>query len=87
MIKRTLIALLVAVSLIAADWPAFRGPHGNGAGEGRGLPVRWGPKEKMIWKAALPGPGCIQSHHLAGPDIRDLLQRLRRAGWQERRSS
>ena len=58
MIKRTLIALLVAVSLIAADWPAFRGPHGNGAGEGRGLPVRWGPKEKMIWKAALPGPGA-----------------------------
>jgi outer membrane protein assembly factor BamB len=41
----------------AADWPQFRGPGGQGVSPSRGLPLTWGPKENVVWKAALPGAG------------------------------
>src|SRR5262249_43826465 len=39
------------------DWAQFRGPGGLGVSPNRGLPLSWGPKENVLWKAALPGPG------------------------------
>jgi outer membrane protein assembly factor BamB len=57
--RASLVALaLGASSLIAADWPQFRGPRGTGASEDRGLPLTWGPKENVLWKVKLPGPGA-----------------------------
>lgn len=41
----------------AGDWPAFRGPDGNGIAREDHAPVQWGPAEHVRWKAALPGPG------------------------------
>jgi len=41
----------------AADWPAFRGPLGNGVSDQRGVPQTWGPDKNIRWKASLPGPG------------------------------
>src|SRR5215475_5793282 len=52
-----LLALLSAVDVAAADWPQFRGPHGDGGSDERGLPVKWGPNDNVVWKAALPGRG------------------------------
>jgi outer membrane protein assembly factor BamB len=52
--------LAVAGLLLAAggaDWPGFRGPGGLGVAEDRGMPVRWGPAENLLWKKELPGPG------------------------------
>lgn len=57
MLTRALsLALLLAASLSAADWPQFRGPEGAGIAEGSPLPVRFGEDENLLWKTALP-PG------------------------------
>ena len=53
-------ALLIttaADSLLADNWPQFRGPGGLGVSEERGLPARWSTTENIAWKTALPGPG------------------------------
>jgi outer membrane protein assembly factor BamB len=49
--------LLAAGTGLAGDWPQFRGPGGTAASQERGLPTRWGPRENIRWKAALPGQG------------------------------
>lgn len=50
--------LFLFLATAAADWPAFRGPHGLGVGEARELPVRWSGTENVFWKKKLPGPGA-----------------------------
>jgi outer membrane protein assembly factor BamB len=45
------------VSVSAADWPQWRGPHGTGVSDEKNLPVRWGPTENVAWKADLGGVG------------------------------
>ena len=41
-----------------ADWPAWRGLHGNGvAASDQSPPVRWSSTENVLWKAPLPGRG------------------------------
>lgn len=49
-------ASLMAATLLAADWPQFRGPAGDGSTSETGLPVQWGEKD-VQWKTRLPGPG------------------------------
>jgi outer membrane protein assembly factor BamB len=40
------------------DWPAWRGPSGNGlASPNQSPPVRWSESENVLWKAAIPGRG------------------------------
>ena len=41
----------------AGDWPAFRGPDGNGMADEKTAPLHWGPDKNVRWKAPLPGPG------------------------------
>lgn len=50
-------AVLVAASAIAGDWPAFRGPDGNGVARDDKAPLHWGPGKNVRWKVPLPGPG------------------------------
>src|SRR5437016_3860295 len=45
------------VTATAANWPAWRGPEGNGQCTEHGLPLRWSSQENVRWKVALPGPG------------------------------
>src|SRR5687768_10454605 len=53
-----LVSLLVLVLFCAgADWPAWRGPRGNGVCDETGLPLNWSSTENVSWKAPLPGPG------------------------------
>jgi len=60
-----LITLCLAVGGLRAraDWPEFRGPHGDGhvaaAGDRniRGLPLRWSEGENVVWKTAIPYRG------------------------------
>src|SRR5262245_55670883 len=47
----------VGVSISAADWPQWRGPHGTGATDERNLPVRWSATENVRWKTDLGGVG------------------------------
>src|SRR5262245_5361143 len=44
-------------SHLAADWPQFRGPDGQGQSPARGLPLRWSEKENVRWKTPVPGLG------------------------------
>ena len=43
--------------LSAGDWPAFRGPRGDGISDETGVPLVWGPDRNVRWRFALPGPG------------------------------
>ena len=53
----TAVLVVMAASATAADWPAFRGPDGNGVAHEDKAPVNWGPERNVRWKAPLPGPG------------------------------
>ena len=65
---------LIASAALAADkesqasWPQFRGPSGQGIGEGSlRLPVDFGPAKKVIWKSPLPrghSSPCIWDDHI-----------------------
>ena len=56
---RTAAALLLFTStaLFAADWPAWRGPTGQGVSEEKNLPLKWSAKENVKWKIPLANPG------------------------------
>jgi len=58
--RRLILALLVALAgaaLRAEDWPAFRGPTGQGHSSERGLPLEWSESRNVIWKTPVPGLG------------------------------
>lgn len=44
-------------SLLARDWPEFRGPTGQGISEAKDVPLKWSGSENIVWKTALPGSG------------------------------
>ncbi|WP_299466536.1 PQQ-binding-like beta-propeller repeat protein [uncultured Gimesia sp.] len=49
--------ILSSTLLTAEDWPAFRGPRGNGISQETEVPVKWSPTENIVWKAPLPSDG------------------------------
>jgi outer membrane protein assembly factor BamB len=57
------LATVVAVVMVigpaarAQDWPAFRGPTGQGHSTERGLPLEWSESTNVIWKVPVPGRG------------------------------
>ena len=60
MIRCTAIFAFLAASnswLLAADWPSFRGPQGNGYAEEKTLPLEWGKDKNILWRVPLPRPG------------------------------
>ena len=42
---------------LADNWPAWRGPTGQGICTETELPTEWSPSENVRWKLPLPGPG------------------------------
>ena len=51
-----LLLCLTAGSLLAADWPAWRGVNDDGLSPDLNLPAEWSPSgENMLWKAPLGG--------------------------------
>ncbi len=50
----------------SADWPQFRGPHGNGTTDETNLPVKWSATQGVKWKADLPGKGVSSPVVAAG---------------------
>lgn len=53
----TLACCLFACSAWAENWPAWRGPAGDGVCDEPNLPVQFGPSENVTWKTPLPEPG------------------------------
>lgn len=52
-----MIFLLFISLILAADWPQFRGPSGQGVSDERNLPVTWSETKNVRWKIAIPGRG------------------------------
>lgn len=48
---------LALQAVVAADWPAWRGPSGIGVSSETTLPTRWSTTENVKWRVALPEPG------------------------------
>src|SRR5688572_1271649 len=55
---RTLFAVMISVvvtgGVLGDNWPAWRGPRGDGACDERGVPLTWSATENVRWKVALP---------------------------------
>jgi outer membrane protein assembly factor BamB len=49
--------LVCASAVAAADWPCWRGPHGDGSSNETGLPLRWSQTENIAWATSIPGKG------------------------------
>jgi outer membrane protein assembly factor BamB len=49
------LALLIAASAGAENWPQWRGPYFNGSTTEKGLPMQWSKTENVAWVAPLPG--------------------------------
>ena len=54
---QTALLLSLAGAVVAAEWPQFRGPDGQGHSEANGLPLTWSETENVRWKTAIPGQG------------------------------
>jgi outer membrane protein assembly factor BamB len=49
---------LLSASLNANDWPAWRGPTGDGhAAPGQSPPLKWSETENVLWRSAVRGRG------------------------------
>jgi len=48
---------IVASFACATDWPAFRGPQGNGISEETQAPLEWNKTKNIKWQAKLPQAG------------------------------
>ena len=52
----TILAITAApLFVVAADWPAWRGPTGQGVSDAKGLPIEWGEGENVTWKTKIYG--------------------------------
>lgn len=43
--------------VLAAEWPQFRGPGGQGTTSATNLPLTWSDTDNIVWKKELPGFG------------------------------
>lgn len=46
-----------ALSASGENWPAWRGPRGNGVSKETSLPTHWSSTENVAWKIEVPGTG------------------------------
>ena len=49
--------LVASSSVLAANWPQWRGPEGTGVAAESDFPIKWSQTENIAWKVPLPGPG------------------------------
>ena len=59
--RLTVLTLLLLGALgdlaMAEDWPAFRGPRGDGQSNEESVPTKWGSDDNVLWKAPLSSLG------------------------------
>ena len=58
---RSSLALLVLFGFanvgLADNWPAWRGPRGDGHCQEKALPMKWTSTDNVRWRIPLPAPG------------------------------
>jgi len=52
-----LTTVLLVSSSSAEDWPAWRGPRGDGTSLEQEVPTRWNARDNVAWKVEIPGVG------------------------------
>lgn len=52
-----LAAVLLPLTAPADDWPAWRGPRGDGTSRDSGFPVEWSANRNLAWHTPVPGQG------------------------------
>lgn len=57
LLSLALLCGLWRASLVAADWPQFRGPGGQGHADAGPAPLDWSETEHVRWKVPVPGTG------------------------------
>jgi outer membrane protein assembly factor BamB len=55
--NRVSLLLVLAAAANAENWPAWRGPSGDGISRESGAPLSWSKTENVRWRTALPEPG------------------------------
>lgn len=59
--RRLILAGLLATGFVrplsADDWPAWRGPRGNGISLESEAPLKWSASENVAWRTEIPGRG------------------------------
>ena len=68
------IVIFLARTVLAENWPQFRGPAGLGISQEQDLPITWSETENVVWKTAMPGYGSSSPIALDGKCY--LLQRI-----------
>ncbi|MFP6667611.1 MAG: PQQ-binding-like beta-propeller repeat protein [Pirellulales bacterium] len=53
----SLFAALLVSSSSAEDWPAWRGPRGDGTSLEQAVPTQWNETENISWQVEIPGIG------------------------------
>src|SRR5215831_7868027 len=56
----------LALLVVLAQWPQFRGPDGNGVSRATGLPLHWSETENVRWKTPIHGKAWSSPVVLAG---------------------
>lgn len=56
--KIYLIVLIIAMPLLAENWPGWRGPSGNGISQANMLPNSWSAETNIDWRLPLEGPAA-----------------------------
>ena len=51
------LAVAAAQVVRAENWPAWRGPRGDGTSLETSIPVQWSATSNVVWKSAIPGAG------------------------------
>ena len=46
--------LVIALPMLAENWPQWRGPNLNGTSGEKDLPVRWSTTENVVWRLSMP---------------------------------
>ena len=57
MLIRALLLALAAHTVLADDWPQWRGPRNDGRSTEPAFPTTWSKTENVLWRTELPGEG------------------------------
>ena len=53
----TMLLIAIPSRVLGEDWPAWRGPRGDGTSLEKNVPLRWSAMENVLWKVPIPGKG------------------------------
>ena len=53
----TMLLIAIPSRVLGEDWPAWRGPRGDGTSLEKNVPLRWSATENVLWKVPIPGKG------------------------------